>query len=252
MNCHLERMFGRHWGLACALFLIGCGEATRSSSGNMTANGSGGEQTALGGTSAATGGASASSVGAASAGGSSAALDPEPPPQWPGQHTGAGCPEVEPTEKQGCFDPGLECAFPVCWGASSRIWVCTESGFTKWFDGSSLCDPSRPCPTSLPAAATACERPALRCFYRLDCCGKDAGFTEASCRNSKWEVSAHPIHFACPECAPFPRMGDACSIETACKNGAPPMACYQPTCYGGTDVALCNGSTWEVTPGCSK
>lgn len=255
-------MFGRPWGFASALCILSCGEAIRAPSDNTAASSTGGQQAASGGASSTGGvlsaggvvavGGQASGAGRSTTGSASVWLEPVAPPQVPGQHTGPGCPEIEPTKNQACSDIGLECAFPACWGATSRSWVCTEAGFTNGFDGSSLCDPSRPCPASPPAATSACGLPGLRCIYRLDCCGKDAGFTEARCGSTAWEVEERPLPLACPECSPFPVQGDACSIEAACTSGAPPAVCLRPTCYGGTDVARCNGSIWEVTFGCRK
>jgi hypothetical protein len=177
--------------------------------------------------------------------------DPEPPQQLPDQHTSSTpCPTLEPTASDACHESGKECDYPVCWGAANKAWVCVQDRWTLWFDESFKCAPDRPCPTAIPMEGTAC-RTGLSCYYPIDCCGTVAGFVETHCYVGTWEVRPEPTPSACPLCAPFPNQGAACSLADACTSG-PPAVCYRPTCYGGTDVARCDGTRWQVTVGCSK
>jgi hypothetical protein len=177
--------------------------------------------------------------------------DPEPPPQFPNQHwSNTPCPLLAQVGTAGCAEPGKACDYPVCWGAGNQTWVCVESRWRFWFDESFKCAPERPCPGALAPKGSACS-PGPSCYYPIDCCGRVAGYTEGVCRGERWD---HHITFRpdeCPLCSPFPSQGQACSLESACKSD-PPAVCYRPTCYGGTDVARCDGTRWRIEVGCQK
>jgi hypothetical protein len=177
--------------------------------------------------------------------------DPESPPTFPGQHTSSTpCPTLEPRDTEGCTEPGKECAYPVCWGAGNKTWVCVENRWRLWFDESFKCTAGRPCPAVLPLRGSTCTTGPF-CYYPIDCCGRVAGFTAAECLQTQWQ---HRVTFRpdeCPLCTPFPTQDQACSLEDACKSG-PPALCYRPTCYGGNDVARCDGARWQIEIGCSK
>jgi hypothetical protein len=177
--------------------------------------------------------------------------DPQPPPQFPNQHASSTpCPIVEPRPDEACGEPGKECAYPVCWGAGNKTWVCVENRWQAWFDESFKCAGDRPCPAALPLPRSSCS-PGPFCYYPIDCCGQVAGFTTAECLAGEWKLRVSSRPQDCPLCSPFPSQGQACSLGSACTSG-PPAVCYHPTCYGGTDVARCDGERWQIEVGCSK
>jgi len=112
-------------------------------------------------------------------------------------------------------------------------------------------DAGASCPQNVPMEGDSCSQ-MEGCSYPIDCCGIVAGFWRAYCLDvGKWTVRAEPNGEFCAPCQPFPREGEACSLEVACQSGPPPI-CLARTCYGAPVVATCSGGKWSIFGHCSK
>ena len=111
-------------------------------------------------------------------------------------------------------------------------------------------DAGASCPQNVPTDGDACT-PMEGCSYPIDCCGIVAGYWRANCVGGKWSVRADPNGEFCAACQPFPREGEACSLEDACQSGPPPI-CLTRTCYAAPVVATCSAGKWSISGRCDK